>query len=553
MSKRLTVIDFFCGAGGFSEGFHKAGFDVIMGVDNWQPAITTHNVNHGLNDSVKNILDFENIEEIKKLPNSDIIIGSPPCVQFSLSNRGGNTNKDIGVRLIKAFYRVVAVKKNQKNSVLKAWLMENVPNSKKYVDPHYSFKDLSLEDWAVSEGLDPDSIAISVKENGAILSSNEYGTSQTRKRFVCGELTKTGEFPLPDKVEIINVSLDRLFKDFPRPMVKKYSPKAKVYDPNYPALSINVSELHDHFYDTGVYEIEWKKARNAKRHHPYMGIMSFPENSHKPSRTIMATRSASTREAILYKSELNRVGDGEYRTPTIREAATIMGFPLDYQFYGTEATKWRQIGNAVCVQLSFALAQKINELLNIKQLEPKAISKNFPGITYLDNPKEKEFNKPPKRSPSALFRAHPIKSGNVTIDLTNRTGSKAKDWKVIAYAGTGKGFISTEVAEKHRQAAKQILLEKFPEFVEKIEKDPFIRIYTEAELNKYNEVYGYTVDDINHPYNVIQRISSYINSTLLEGDISISTHGNALYEIKPKLPISQAMSIFAMSILINSS
>ena len=185
MAKRLTVIDFFCGAGGFSEGFHMAGFDVIMGIDNWKPAIATHNANHGLNDSVKNVLDFEDIEEINKLPNSDVIIGSPPCVLFSLSNRGGNANKDLGVRLIKSFYRVVAVKKHQKNSTLKAWLMENVPNSRNYVEPHYTFSDLKLSEWAKSQGLNPGDVAINIKNNGDILSSSDYGSGQTRKRFVC--------------------------------------------------------------------------------------------------------------------------------------------------------------------------------------------------------------------------------------------------------------------------------------------------------------------------------------------------------------------------------
>ncbi|MGC8563174.1 MAG: DNA cytosine methyltransferase, partial [Thermoplasmata archaeon] len=41
----LTVIDLFCGAGGFSEGFHQAGFDVVLGVDNWRPACETHRLN----------------------------------------------------------------------------------------------------------------------------------------------------------------------------------------------------------------------------------------------------------------------------------------------------------------------------------------------------------------------------------------------------------------------------------------------------------------------------------------------------------------------------
>lgn len=39
--KKLTVIDFFCGAGGFSEGFRQQGFEIIQGYDNWKPAIDT--------------------------------------------------------------------------------------------------------------------------------------------------------------------------------------------------------------------------------------------------------------------------------------------------------------------------------------------------------------------------------------------------------------------------------------------------------------------------------------------------------------------------------
>lgn len=527
-----------------------AGFDVIMGIDNWQPAITTHNANHGLSDTVKNILDFENVEEIHKLPNSDIIVGSPPCVLFSLSNRGGNGNKDLGVRLIRAFYRVIAVKKHQKGSTLKAWLMENVPNSRNYVDPSYTFRDLDLEDWAKAEGLNPDDIAIKVKDNGDILSSNDYGSGQTRKRFVCGEIIKTGDFPQPDKAGKTDVTLDYLFRNFPKPMGGENSSKTTIHDPNYPELVLKISDLRDHFYDTGVYEVEWQKARNAKKHHPYMGVMSFPENQQKPSRTIMATKSSSTREAILYKSELNRQGNGEFRTPTIREAATIMGFPLTYQFYGNESTKWRQIGNAVCVQLSLALATKVRESLGIKILQPKEVKKNLSNIVFLDNPQEKTFDKPPKRKPNSLFRAHPIKSGNITVDLTNRAGEDGTRWGVVAHAGTGKGYTSIVIADKHREAAKSLILEVCPEFVETVDSDPLIRSYAMHELQKHNEEYGYVSTSETHPYNVIKRISDYIASTVSSDDMRLNTQDNALSELKASIPVSQAMSIYAMGTLV---
>lgn len=551
-NKLLTVVDFFCGAGGFSEGFRMAGFDVIMGVDNWQPAIITHNANHGLNDTVKNILDFEDIEEIHKLPNSDVIIGSPPCVLFSFSNRGGNANKDLGVRLIRAFYRVIAVKKHQKGSVLKAWLMENVPNSRNYVNPFYTFRDLELEDWALSEGLDPDGIAIVAKENGDILSSNEYGAGQKRKRFVCGEVIATGKFPNPEKSTLNDVTVDKLFADFPKPMGLKYRSTMLVQDPNYRDILLPIASMHDHFYDSGVYEIEWKKAKDAKQHHPYMGTMSFPENRLKPSRTIMATKSSSTREAILYKSELNRHGDGEYRTPTIREAATIMGFPITYEFYGNESTKWRQVGNAVCVQLSFALAKKVGKELKVKLPSSKEVKKDLSKIRFLDNPTKKVFDKPPKRNPNALFRAHPIKSGNITVDLTNRANDGGDNWSVIAHAGTGQGYVSIIITEEHRAVAKDIVSRVYPEFIDIVESDPMIKRYSKTELDEHNSVYGYTSNDASHPYQIIQRIASYISSVVQENDELFSTSGTALNNLKTAIPVSQAMSIYAMANLVES-
>ena len=62
-----------------------------------------------------------------------------------------------------------------------------------------------------------------------------------------------------------------------------------VTDPNYPKESVTFENFKDHFYDTGVYQVQWQKARDLKQRHPYMGKMSFPENMAKPSRTIMAT------------------------------------------------------------------------------------------------------------------------------------------------------------------------------------------------------------------------------------------------------------------------
>ena len=549
MIKRMQVIDFFCGAGGFSEGFRQAGYDIVMGIDNWQPAITTHNANHALTDTPKSVLDFENLDEIDKLPNTEIIVGSPPCVLFSLSNRGGNANKDLGIRQIEAFFRVVAVKKHQKNSSLVAWLMENVPNSRNYVREKYTFSNLGLSGWAKANNIHPNATAIRVKNNGDILHADDYGSGQARKRFVCGELTKDGRFPVPDKIENQDKSLSAIFSNFPKPF--EILKSDYIVDPNYENICIRPEDLRDHHYDSGVYEIEWRKAQEAKQNHPYMGRMFFPENRQNPSRTIMATKSSSTREAILYKSEIARSGDGEYRTPTIREAAIIMGFPITYQFFGDESTKWRQIGNAVCVQLAYALAEKIREQSGFRLPEPKNTTYKFEGFTFLDNESKKTFSHPPTRNPNALFRAHPIKSGNMTIDLTNRAGKNKDNWGVVAHTGTGKGYGLTEISKIHFEEARAEIVRTMPEFITSIHADACIKPYTDKIFNQKNAEYGYLSFDSGHPYQIVKRVESYIVKAVNgKGDYLVDTNGTQLASIKEKIPISQILAIYSLGILL---
>ncbi len=549
--QHARVIDFFCGAGGFSEGFRQEGFDIIMGVDNWKPAILTHNLNHGLNDTVKDILLLEDIEEIEKLPDSEIIVGSPPCVSFSHSNKGGNADKSLGIRLIEAYLRIVAVKKHKKDSVLEAWLMENVPNSRYYVKDKYTFVDLGLKDWAHKNDINPRNIALKVKSKGEVLIASDYGACQARKRYVCGEITKTGKFPFPQAIKT-DISLKRILSTLPAPL--DFNSKT-VIDPNYPSIEIDNDKLTDHYYDTGVYEIEWRKAESHKINHPYMGKMSIPENLNKPSRTIMATRSASTREAILYKSELKRKGDGEYRLPTIREASSIMGFPITYVFSGNEANKWRQIGNAVCPQLARALAESIKSTCNLQTTGKIKfeLPTNINEFNYLDNHKPKLFNNPPKRNPDALFRAHPIKSGNMTVALTNKhpkTGEKI--WAVFAFVGTGKDYHHVKIRGEHVTDCENILNQYYPAFVNEIKLNSEIVKQSETELYKLNGSHYYQKDGhANHPLSMINIIKDLIHSIIGRGEDRVIDSGNfTLSEIKETIPMSQVMSIYALGLII---
>lgn len=140
----MRVADFFCGGGGFSEGFRQAGFQIVFAVDKWKPAVTTYKGNKpGVNvllDDVIRISNLEDEEFERIVPDSEVIIGSPPCQAFSQSNKSGNADKTLGIQLIEAYLRIVARKKFKHNSILKYWVLENVPNSQKYIKEKYTAK-----------------------------------------------------------------------------------------------------------------------------------------------------------------------------------------------------------------------------------------------------------------------------------------------------------------------------------------------------------------------------------------------------------------------------
>lgn len=53
----------------------------------------------------------------------------------------------------------------------------------------------------------------------------------------------------------------------------------------------------------------------------------------------------------------------EHRSITVREGATISGFPIDYTFMGSHSDRCIQIGNAIPIQLGTALAKSAKQIL----------------------------------------------------------------------------------------------------------------------------------------------------------------------------------------------
>ncbi|MEP4028108.1 MAG: DNA cytosine methyltransferase, partial [Nonlabens ulvanivorans] len=469
---------------------------------------------------------WNNVELIESLPDANIILGSPPCISFSNSNRSGKADKSLGLALTEVFLRIVAVKKFKKDTILDAWFMENVTNSLNYLARSYKFRDLNLYQWAKDNGYSPDKVVITIEGNSAIINSAKYGSAQARKRAISGEIIKEGAFIIPKETHSIKPkdeglpmakNLELVKSGLPKPNIHKISSR-KIEDPLYSGLRIPLKNLSDHFYDSGLYESQWKNSRFMKRNHPYMGRMSFPENENKPSRTVTATNIGTSREAIIYKSEYNRNGNGEYRVPTVREMASLMGFPITYQFVsGSVHSKCRLVGNAVCPSVSRALAKTVREALELDQIDGIIIENNanLKGVINLNTFSEKVFNKPPIKKSGSKFRRHPFKYGNITVTLSNYdvTNSKSSDkWITSVQYGNGEGYPSKNYTDGYYRKIESII-ENFDggtDFIRTINNGFSERIAKSHELQKMYERYE-SIAQFLEPTKLVEEVAYMID------------------------------------------
>ena len=482
MDKRkngITVIDLFCGAGGFSNGFHMAGYDVAYGIDNWKPACETHSLNN-LGDT-ENIdllsVDIDDVLEIKsnlnrKYGEIDIVIGSPPCTEFSYAKKGGKGDLEKGMLLIRKHLLFISLFNP------KYWLMENVPRLKSAIEKES--KRYNEKGWYIPYkkiGIPPDrfeELGISDSlfhiPNGKIFVASDFGAHQNRKRFICGK------FPISncENHTVSNeydVSLGKIINCFEniRTNLGDY-----VADPNYPQNKVKIENIRDYDYDTTLHPMYWEEMRYSKRRAIQYGKMSFPENLSKPSRTIMATSNSSSRESLVFDTGRTVYYQGRnrpvYRQPTVREVASIQGFPLNFQLSAKKINdRYKLVGNAVPNQLSYALALSILDDIIAKKdvIEEKSYLERVNST--LSRRKNNEYKpiiiKPSKVVTEAkdcnnihkVFKARPNKKisrkllsskipndshvvvfNNIILDSGKLTGSH--EWKVSIHKGIGKNY-----------------------------------------------------------------------------------------------------------------
>lgn len=532
----MRVADFFCGGGGFSEGFRQAGFDIVFAVDKWETAVKTYKGNKpGMNVIQDDVIRISNLpdDEFEALvPDSEVIIGSPPCQSFSHSNKSGNADKSIGILLIEAYLKIIARKKFKQGSVLRYWVLENVPSVKNYIKEEYTAADFGLEGDFVLRPHD----GASGKYN-----AKYFGAPTNRERYLCGEFPKPIETRDDNNVTTLKMVLDSLGDP-------QREDNDLITDINYPDLSVHCQQVTDQHYIYELADFECKTAKRLKQDKGYMGKMSFPENTSKPARTVMATMSASSREAMIlgYK-------DGRYRLPTVREAACMMSFPIDFWFYGdSKGTKHTLVGNAVPPKMSYAIAKAIAEAEN----EP--IPNRYPRIVHDDNVKfinlngvEFEIKKETPRREIAKFKYHIpyLIIDAYRVELTNYHSdfeNKIFKWDAEIHYSQGKDKAKVYLPTLELRNLPKTYRSRITKFIDRVRKKI-------PDMNTFQQVYCMTSEKRKKlpwvgPYELLDLTREFIDNNII---VDNQKKLMPINEEPESLPLAIAVGYYILSNLID--
>lgn len=347
--KNNRLLDLFCGAGGLSLGFERAGFKVVKALDIDPYSVQTYNINRGQSVAeVRNIIDVDN-DYLNNLGPIDGMIGGPPCQGFSTA--GQRIIDDDRNKLYREYFRVLEhVRPN-------FFVIENVTGL------------LTFAKGAVKNDIIKRAEYLGYKIFYKTLDTSEYGIPQVRLRVIFIGIKETlcreSDFEFP-KGGMAPISIIDAIGDLPS-LEKGEDNKSYVHEPKTPyqrMIRDNMKELHNH--DLSKHTEDTKRIISKI---PEGGsIMSIPESE----------REGRNYHALLRKMDRSKpslcIDTGhrtyfhyeEKRIPSTREVARLQSFPDSYIITGPRNDQQRQVGNAVPPILAETIATSILEYLKLK-------------------------------------------------------------------------------------------------------------------------------------------------------------------------------------------
>ena len=332
-----TTIELFAGAGGLALGVEEAGFDTLGLVEFDADACDTLKANRPswnvIHDDIANVSnkDLEKLFNIKK-GELDLLSGGAPCQAFSYAGKRLGFEDTRGTLF---YHYALFLQKLQP----KMFLFENVrgllthDGGKTYKTMLKVFEDAGY---------------VTDKQ---ILNAWDYGVAQKRERLITigirKDLCNQINFEFPKKHDYKPVLKD-ILQDVPESPYTPYGEKKrKIFEMVPP----------------GGYwkDIDQEVAKDYMKSCWYMGggrtgilrRMSMDE----PSLTVLTSPS---------QKQTERCHPLEARPFTIRENARCQSFPDEWVFCGSIGSQYKQVGNAVPVNLAYEVAVQIKKALEEK-------------------------------------------------------------------------------------------------------------------------------------------------------------------------------------------
>ncbi len=413
--KKFNAIDLFAGAGGLSEGFLETErYNFLAHIEWEKPMVDTLRNNlekrwgYSKEKAFKSVIEFD-IQKTDELINGnwseetvqkygkynhldvvkhglkglvkdkhvDVIIGGPPCQAYSLAGRAQDPNSmkfDYRNFLFESFVKVVDYFKPE------VFVFENVPGILS-AKPGERFVIERIYEAFEKIGY---KIRIPKEMSKSIYSAADFGVPQERHRVLIIGVNKSYENL---KLEDFYRELDKL-KRSETPMTVREAignmPKFKPLEKPYKISNCNISHeligkteipLHIPRYNN-IREInvfrEWvdnnmNSLSTAEKLRYYEKITGHKSN-HNKYRSLEWDKPSPTIVSHLYKDGYMFIhpDSKQARSITIREAALLQSFPMDFEFIGSNAYCFKMIGNAVPVLFAKAIAQAIANVLELK-------------------------------------------------------------------------------------------------------------------------------------------------------------------------------------------
>lgn len=330
----LTTIELFAGAGGLALGIERAGFDTLACLEIDKDACATLRQNRPewrvIEDDIANISALDLSHYFSLSPGElDLLSGGAPCQSFSYAGKKLGLEDARGTLF---YHYAIFLKQLQP----KMFLFENVRGLLSH-DKGRTYKTI-LEIF--------EQAGYSIQKQ--VLNAWDYGVAQKRERLIT--------------VGIRNDLVDRVSFSFPVP--HEYKPVLRdVLLDCPPSVGTPYSKYKRQIYELvppGGYwrDIPEDIAKEYMKSCWYLGggrtgilrRMSLDE----PALTVLTSPS---------QKQTDRCHPIEARPFTVRENARCQSFPDTWEFCGSVGSQYRQVGNAVPVNLAYEIALKIKETL----------------------------------------------------------------------------------------------------------------------------------------------------------------------------------------------